>query len=326
MKILPLAALGLAAALAGCASQPSQTATSNNAQLQQQLSQARSQQSQLESQNTQLKQQLSANQKQLAEANQQGKTQSPGNGIDLVPPNAKPGECFARVLTPAKFETKSQRMLKSAASERIVTTPARFKWVTKRILVQPASTKVVAVPATYKTVHKRIMVQPSYTMWKRGHGAIERRDANGDIMCLVTVPAKYETVSTRVINHAAATKTINIPAVYKTIKVREVAQEAGSKTIQIPAVYRTVSHTEQVQAPQMIWTRVVCETNATPDLIRKVQVALKKSGHNPGPIDGILGPLTLRGARSYEKAKGLALSNAGVITYETLKSLGVDTP
>lgn len=322
MKILPIAAISFAVALGGCATQGQPQTSSASNDLQQQLDQAQSQQSKLQSENASLQQQLAANQQAAATP-----TQSPGNGIDLVPPNAKPGECFARVLTPAKFETKSQRVVRSAASERIVTTPAKFEWTTQRILVQPESTKVVAVPATYRTVSSREQVSPAHTMWKRGRGANERVDAaTGEIMCLVTVPATYRTVTSQVVDQAATTKTVTIPAEYKTVRVRKLVQAANSSTIAIPATYQTITHTEQVSDPKLVWTRVVCETNATPDLIRKVQVALKKSGHTPGPIDGVLGSQTLHGARSYEKANGLAVSRSGVITYETMKSLGVATP
>ncbi|MCK5050424.1 MAG: peptidoglycan-binding protein [Candidatus Cloacimonetes bacterium] len=43
--------------------------------------------------------------------------------------------------------------------------------------------------------------------------------------------------------------------------------------------------------------------------------------HNPGPIDGIIGSLTYKALKSYQKEKRLAV---GSITYETLKSLGVN--
>jgi peptidoglycan hydrolase-like protein with peptidoglycan-binding domain len=38
------------------------------------------------------------------------------------------------------------------------------------------------------------------------------------------------------------------------------------------------------------------------DRVREVQQALKASGHDPGPIDGILGPRTKAALRSYASA------------------------
>ena len=33
-------------------------------------------------------------------------------GAPLLPPNAKPGECYARVLVPEQYQTTTQRVLK----------------------------------------------------------------------------------------------------------------------------------------------------------------------------------------------------------------------
>jgi len=70
----------------------------------------------------------------------------------------------------------------------------------------------------------------------------------------------------------------------------------------------------------MEWRPVLCKTNMTRDIVQRIQVALKKAGHNPGPIDGVLGRSTMAAVRSYQRAKGLA---TGGITMSTLESLGV---
>jgi len=41
---------------------------------------------------------------------------------------------------------------------------------------------------------------------------------------------------------------------------------------------------------------------ATPERIREVQKALLESGHDPGPIDGLLGPRTKAALRRYASA------------------------
>jgi len=68
------------------------------------------------------------------------------------------------------------------------------------------------------------------------------------------------------------------------------------------------------------WRPVLCKTNTTPDIVARIQTALDKAGHNPGPIDGVIGGQTLTAVRSYQKTKGLP---TGGITIGTLKSLGV---
>ncbi|HEU0197488.1 MAG TPA: hypothetical protein VFQ88_09780, partial [Nevskiaceae bacterium] len=139
MKLWHLSAIAVAAALSACATQ--QPAV--NPALQQQLDQAQAQNNQLQSQNAQLHAQL----QQAQKPQQPAETQSGANtAISLVPPNAEPGECFAKVDTPAVYKTSTSKLLKSAASTRVVTTQPQYGWTTQRIMVQPEITKLVAVP------------------------------------------------------------------------------------------------------------------------------------------------------------------------------------
>jgi peptidoglycan hydrolase-like protein with peptidoglycan-binding domain len=71
---------------------------------------------------------------------------------------------------------------------------------------------------------------------------------------------------------------------------------------------------------RMDWRRILCETNVSPQLISRIQSALRMAGHDPGPIDGVLGQQTRRAVTEYQKKKGLA---SGELTYRTLESLGV---
>ena len=131
----------------------------------------------------------------------------------LTPPNAKPGQCFTKIFTPAKYRTvtekqlaeeasqkievipasykkASKRVLVSEATEKLQVIPATYKTVTERVLVKPASSRLVTVPATYETVTSRIMQTPARQEWKKGTGPIQRIDHDtGDIMCLVEVLA-----------------------------------------------------------------------------------------------------------------------------------------
>ncbi|MEM7466846.1 MAG: peptidoglycan-binding domain-containing protein, partial [Pseudomonadota bacterium] len=292
-------------------------------------------------------------------------------GVDapLLPPEAKPGECYARVFVAPKYATRTEEVLKTAASSRIETTPATFEWVeervlvkeatsrlevvpatygweTEEILVKPASSKLVPVPAVYETQTERLLVKPEHTVWKKGtnSGSITRiDDTTGEIMCLVTVPAEYRTVSKRVMVSAATTKevgipaeyktvkrkvqktapttrTVEIPAEYKTVKVRKMVNPAGSRTIDIPATYQTVTKREQVADGYLEWRSILCDTNATPAVVRSLQTALTREGIYQGPIDGIIGSATAAAVRTYQQRNGLA---TGGITMATLKKLNV---
>lgn len=194
----------------------------------------------------------------------------------LFPPNPKPGQCYARVLIPAKVETVSEKVVSRDAAERIEIVPARYETVsetvivkeastrlevipavygevTERVLVKPASTKIVEVPAVYETVSERVLDKPAHTAWKKGPATVQASNVlsqtttdTGEIMCLVEVPATYKTVTKRVLVTPARTEEIEIPAEYKTITKTVVKQPATTREVTIPAQYDTVQVTKLV--------------------------------------------------------------------------------
>ncbi|MCP4936028.1 MAG: hypothetical protein GY927_17950 [bacterium] len=87
----------------------------------------------------------------------------------------------------------------------------------------------------------------------------------------------------------------------------------------IPAVYQTLAKREKVTDGYMEWRPILCETNASADLVSRVQRALASADHNPAPIDGVLGSSTITTVNAYQRQKGLA---TGQLTIETIKSLG----
>ncbi len=194
----------------------------------------------------------------------------------LFPPNPKPGQCYARVLIPATYQTVSEQVMTRDASERIEIIPARYEMgeetvlvkeastklevvpavygeVEERVLVKPASKKIVEVPAVYETVTERVLDKPAHTAWKKGPAAMQSATVlsqsttdTGEIMCLVEVPASYKTIEKRVLVEAAHTKSIEIPAEYKTVTRTVVKQPATAREVVIPAKYDTVSVTKLV--------------------------------------------------------------------------------
>ena len=57
-----------------------------------------------------------------------------------------------------------------------------------------------------------------------------------------------------------------------------------------------------------------------PHIIRQAQQMLKDAGHNPGPIDGILGPRTEQALKDFQQAQGIEAT--GELDLHTLASLG----
>lgn len=205
------------------------------------------------------------------------------SSADLLPPNAQPGECYARVfmppaydtvsetvlkheeyetieVVPAQYETVSERVLVKEASERWEIVPATFEWQEEKVLVKPASKKLVVVPAQYETVTEQVLEKPAHTVWKKGRGPVEKLDdATGEIMCLVEVPAQYKTVSKRVLKTPATTREVEIPAEYQTIKKQVMTNPPSVRKVEIPAEYKTVTVTKMVAPPQERRTVVPAE-------------------------------------------------------------------
>ena len=285
----------------------------------------------------------------------------------LLPPNAKPGECYARVLVPEQYQTTTQRVLKREGSEDVEIVPATFETVEQEIVVKeastvlevvparfetreeqvvvkPAETRLEVVPAEYETVTEEIPIKPGYTTWKLGRGPIEKIDAaTGEIMCLVEVPPEFATVQKTVLRSPATVNRVEIPAEVITVTKEVMVEPPTTRTIEVPAEYETVKVQRQIEParetrtktePEFMevtqsvkaadsyleWRPILCETNTTPDVISRVQVALGDAGYDAGPSDGSLGGQTLEAIEAYQRDQGIA---SGQLTMETLERLGV---
>jgi len=121
-------------------------------------------------------------------------------------------------------------------------------------VVKEASTEVVDVPAVYRSETESVLVEPARSVWKKGTGPIQRIDnTTGEIMCLVEVPARYETLTKTVLDSPAATKTIDIPAVYKTVKVQRLVTPATEQRIDVPAEFSNVETRVKVADAKFFW-------------------------------------------------------------------------
>lgn len=192
---------------------------------------------------------------------------------EALPPDAKPGECYARVLIPPRYEKRTERVLKREPSQRVEIVPAQYEtvaervvlqeattryevvpptyeWIEEKVLVKPATTRKVDVPAEYRWTEEKILVKPAQKVWKKGRGAVEKIDhGTGEIMCLVEEPAVYETVAKQVVVKPAGTRTVEVPAEYRTIRKKVVTAPATTRAVEIPAEYGTVE-VERMTRPE----------------------------------------------------------------------------
>ena len=228
------------------------------------------------------------------------------------------------VTTPAAYETISERVLVKEESVKLVPVPAEYETVSEKVLVKEASTKVTKKDPVYKTVTERVMVAAESGKWVKKKRAPECFSDNPDdcyIMCWVEVPAKYKTVTKKVLVSGGDSDVREIPAEYQTVSKRVLRKPATVKEVVIPAEYKTITDRKLVRAGGFTrWVEIVCAGDTNSGLIRQVQRALKDRGYDPGPIDGVLGTRTKSALQQYQEKSGLPVGN---LNKETLGSLGV---
>lgn len=272
------------AVMSGCASQQTSTAATTSALEDSAEYQALlKSKSELEEQNEKLRAKLDK-QQSATFSSQNTANQVESSSVlasnpassDLLPPNALPGHCYARVVIPEQYETQlakvqvspeletvevtpaeyamvEEEVLVSEEWEELIVVPATYKTVEDQIVIKEASTKLVKLPAEYETVEEKVVIRPAYTTWKKGRGPIEKLDeATGEIMCLVEVPEESKIVKKTVLVKPERTEEVTIPAEYKAITKQVVDVPAHTKTVLHPAVYETVKVERMVKAPEEI--------------------------------------------------------------------------
>lgn len=243
------------------------------------------------------------------------------SGSDL-PPNAKPGECYAKVFYPPKFETVSERILTQEASEQLEVIPAKFEWQEKQIMVKAAETRLEPVPAQYEWRDQTIMVDAGHTSWERELGpcTTDNRQTVKDVFCLVNHPPVYKTVKTQCMVSPPTVREVTVPAEFTTIREQVCVTPAQTRRIPIPAREETIEKVVKVADGGIRWELVICERNVSIDKKNSIKEALVSKGFTPGPPNGELGDQDWAALKDYQTKNGLGV---GALTRETLASLGV---
>jgi hypothetical protein len=255
-----LAVAGAVATLAGCATNSN---TDTNAALESEL-QGRA--AALDSREASLQQRESAlsNTSQIANAN---------ISSDLLPPNAKSGECYARVWVPETFKNVNEKLLATEASERVEVIPATYAWTTETVEVKQASSKLVNVPAVYGSETETIQTRAEQLIWRLDLGR-NSAPASNELLSLAkkygadldsatpgmcfhehTIPAKFETVTQKVLSSEESGSINIVPATYRTVEKTVLVSEASSKIVEVPATYKTESSKILVKPAYTIWKK-----------------------------------------------------------------------
>ena len=202
-------------------------------------------------------------------------------------PEAEIGECYARVMIPAVYDSVPQTVTTQDAYDSIQVTEAslapdtltvktrdagmryivrqpRYEARTEDVLVAPAHERLIVVPAQFETVTERVQVRGPRKVWKPGENlsAIKRTDPNtGIVYCLVEEPAEYETVTRRVLIAPEQVRTETVPAEYKTITKQVLVDAGGVDEQPIPAEFEEVAVTRLANAASQSTRPVAAQTS-----------------------------------------------------------------
>ena len=218
------------------------------------------------------------------------------SGMGLALPNAKPGECYAKVMTPAQYKTEAQEVIKRDAYEKIEIVPAKYETVEEKVLVRQGGEKIVPVPAVYGTQEERIETEPARKVWRQGKGAkaaiadsslvagahalgLPETATVGQCFAEYHLPAQYRTETQKVLKKEASKKFEVVAAKYETVEEKVLVSEASEKLIEVPAEYETVTEKVLERAAYTTWKKgrgpVERIDNSTGEIMCMVEVPAK---------------------------------------------------
>ncbi len=156
-------------------------------------------------------------------------------------------DCYATVVTPAKFETKTEEVIKVPSTMRAEIVPATYKTVSEEVVVKPETKRQIPVPATYKNVSEEVIVraaekrfEPIPATYKLVAETVEVKPAGKR---LEVIPATFKTVSEQIMATPETKKLTIVPATYKEVEEVVVDRPATTSVVTVPPTYKTITET-----------------------------------------------------------------------------------
>jgi hypothetical protein len=198
----------------------------------------------------------------------------PSGVIDMTNalPNAKAGQCFAKVMIPAKYDTVTEKVVTQDASSKIEIIPAKYTFVEENVVIKAASQKIVEVPATYKSVKEKVLISPERFVWRKNlsgkasnapsswvasalSSGVPSTAEVGQCFNEYHQPAKYKTVQEKILKREASSRIEIIPATYKPAEQKVLVKEASEKIVNVPATYETTEEKILIRAAYTAWKK-----------------------------------------------------------------------
>lgn len=186
---------------------------------------------------------------------------------DSLPLNARPGQCFARVLVPATYQHVPMEVVTQEAGEQIEVTPPSFRARTETVVTRdgytryevtepvfrseavtietrPAYERLEATQPTYTTRTETVVIREPRLVWRPGANlsGVRRLDPNtGEIYCLVEEPAVTQTITRRVPTSPGTVRRVVMPAQTQTIQRQVLVTPGSVREVVVPEETRNVT-------------------------------------------------------------------------------------
>ncbi len=188
-------------------------------------------------------------------------------------PNAKAGECYAKVMVPAEYRDETTTVVVKEATQKVEIIPAKYNIVEERVLVAEASTKLVPVPAVWGTEKQVLEISPASTSWVTStlnskvavNPTVLRAAADGGVNPTTAKSGvcyhehyqapKFENKAERVLTAQASNKLTVVPAKYNMVEERVLVKPASKKLVEVPAVYETVEERVLIEPAKTEWKK-----------------------------------------------------------------------
>jgi hypothetical protein len=227
--------------------------------------------------------------------------QAQAQAQDQPPPNARPGECYGKVILPPVYGTSERRELVHEAWTETRRTPAVVRKTARKVLVRPARdekvrtapvyrtvvswvtrpgvVRRVSEPDRYRTIREKVLVEPGHSEWRRTDAPLAYGEtasgqtvlqSTGEIVCRVWVPPRYKFVEREVLVARGRTHDVVGPPRRKRVVHKVLVSKGGWTVRHRAAVYRT-EYVKQVVRPgrtELVEHAPVYRIVETPVLVR----------------------------------------------------------
>lgn len=203
------------------------------------------------------------------------------NAQTLTVPQAKPGQCQALVIVPAKFQPRTEQVVIKEAAKTFEIEPAQYEDTEQQIEIKPATKELKVIPATFKTEVKEVEVEPATVektvippkfaevadsivarpayMSAQSQGPARTFQSVGEALRLAEVPEQKEAIKKQVVQEQARVENKDIEPKIERVEVQVVDQPAHVEEVPVEAEYKTIKVRKLVKAAQEVEKEIPAE-------------------------------------------------------------------